>query len=434
MKLFLTVLLSAFLGMLAQAAQIGNVRIWSEANRTQVIFDLSGPTHYRLFALTHPERIVIDIPNAQSPNQPLARPVLHDPVVARVRAAQHENNKLRLVLDLHQAAAVKSAIAPPQGQEGYRLVIKLTHRKQSSRPSIPPIRHDHPKGLAAPGSRITALALANNPSTEPLTGTEDRPVPDPPLAKPKTSPKTALQKDPARRDIVIAIDAGHGGKDPGARGVKGAREKDITLAIARRLSTLVNREAGMRAVMIRNGDYYLGLRDRMRKALTHKADLFISIHADAFEDQSIEGPSVYVLSEGGASSEAARWLAAQENAVDARIGDVSLKDKDPLLRSVLIDLSQSAVLDASIDIAGHVLNHLNKIGKTGKRQVQHAAFMVLKSPDIPSLLVETAYITNPREEQKLINPAYQQALAHAIINGIRTYFKQNAPRTLFVVR
>jgi N-acetylmuramoyl-L-alanine amidase len=432
MKLFLTVLLSVFLSMPAQAAQIGNVRIRSEANRTRVIFDLSELIHYRLFGLTQPERIVIDIANAQSPNQPLTRPILHDPVVARVRAAQRENNKLRLVLDLHQAAAVKSTIVPPQGQEGYRLVIELAHRKQSSRPSIPPLRPDHPKGLAAPGSRITALAPTNNPPTEPLTGREDRPVPDPRLAKPKASTKTALP--PARRDIVIAIDAGHGGKDPGARGVKGTREKDITLAIARRLSTLVNREAGMRAVMIRNGDYYLGLRERMRKARTHKADLFISIHADAFEDQSIEGSSVYVLSEGGASSEAAHWLAAQENAVDARIGDVSLKDKDPLLRSVLIDLSQSAVLDASIDIAGHVLNNLNKIGKIDKRQVQHAAFMVLKSPDIPSLLVETAYITNPREEQKLINPAYQQALAHAIVNGIRAYFKQNAPRTLFVAR
>jgi N-acetylmuramoyl-L-alanine amidase len=429
MKLFLTVLLSAFLGMPAQAAQVGNVRIWSEANRTQVIFDLSGSIRYRLFALTHPERIVIDIPDAQS-NQPLARPILHDPVVARVRAAQRENNKLRLVLDLHQAAAVKSAIVSPQGQEGYRLVIELAHRKPSSRPSTP-IRDDHPKSLVAPGSRITALTPANNPFTEPPTGTEDRPLPDPRLAKPRTSPKTALP--PARRDIVIAIDAGHGGKDPGARGVKDTREKDITLAIARRLSTLVNREAGMRAVMIRNGDYYLGLRDRIKKARTHKADLFISIHADAFEDQSIEGSSVYVLSEGGASSEAVRWLAAQENAAE-RIGDVSLKDKDPLLKSVLIDLSQSAVLDASIDIAEHVLNNLNKVGKSGRRQVQHAAFMVLKSPDIPSLLVETAYITNPREERKLINPAYQQALAHAMIDGIRTYFKQNALRTLFVAR
>jgi N-acetylmuramoyl-L-alanine amidase len=429
MKLFLTVLLSAFLGMPAQAAQVGNVRIWSEANRTQVIFDLSGSIRYRLFALTHPERIVIDIPDAQS-SQPLARPILHDPVVARVRAAQRENNKLRLVLDLHQAAAVKSAIVSPQGQEGSRLVIELAHRKQSSQLSTL-ARHDHPSSVAAHGSRITALAPANNPLTEPLTGTEDRPLPDPRLAKPRTSPKTALP--PARRDIVIAIDAGHGGKDPGARGVKDTREKDITLAIARRLSTLVNREAGMRAIMIRTGDYYLGLRDRIKKARTHKADLFISIHADAFEDQSIEGSSVYVLSEGGASSEAVRWLAAQENAAE-RIGDVSLKDKDPLLKSVLIDLSQSAVLDASIDIAEHVLNNLNKVGKIGRRQVQHAAFMVLKSPDIPSLLVETAYITNPREERKLINPAYQQALAHAMIDGIRTYFKQNALRTLFVAR
>ncbi len=429
MRRFL-VLLSALVCIPCQAVQIGEVQVWSKENNTQVVVNLSEPSKYRLFTLADPERIVIDIPNAQ-PRQPLARPSLQGPLISGIRAALHENNKLRLVLDLHQAAAVKSSLFPPNGQQGYRLVVELARPRPQSPPQALPLKGDQPKGDPAAPERLIASATNKKKVTE-FNNKKNPPLKNPPPIASKAPVKKA--QDLAGRDLVIAIDAGHGGEDPGARGVRGAREKDVTLAIARKLAVLVDTESRMQALMIRNEDHHIGLRERLKKARANKADLFISIHADAFEDRGVEGSSVYVLSESGASSEAARLLAARENASDL-IGGVSLEDKDPLLKSVLIDLSQKAVLDASIDVAGHVLNKLNKVGKIRKRDVQRAGFIVLKSPDIPSLLVETAYITNPREERRLIDPRHQQALAEAIMNGIRTYFRESAPHgSLFVAR
>ncbi|MEW8498545.1 MAG: N-acetylmuramoyl-L-alanine amidase [Candidatus Thiodiazotropha taylori] len=228
------------------------------------------------------------------------------------------------------------------------------------------------------------------------------------------------------RDVVIAVDPGHGGEDPGARGRKGTYEKDVVLAIGRKLVKMLNQQKGMRAVLIRDGDYYLGLRKRIAKARAHQADLFVSIHADAFRDPKVRGSSVYTLSRSGASNEAARWLAERENSADL-VGGVSLEDKDDMLASVLLDLSQIGTLQASSEAASRVLTELKTLGKTHKRKVQQAGFVVLKSPDIPSMLVETAFISNPDEERRLRDPKHQNKVARALMKGIRDYFKYQPP-------
>jgi len=229
----------------------------------------------------------------------------------------------------------------------------------------------------------------------------------------------------------VAIDAGHGGEDPGARGHKGTREKDVVLAIAKKLAKLVNAQRDMKAVLIRSGDYYIGLRQRMKKARDARADLFVSVHADAFKDQRAHGSSVYVLSNRGASSEAARWLANSENAADL-VGGVSLDDKDDVLASVLLDLSINATKDGSSDIAGRVLKNLKGIGHVHKGTVQRAGFMVLKSPDVPSILVETAFISNRDEEAKLRRSSHQTKIAKAIFKGIRGYFADQTLPTSYL--
>jgi N-acetylmuramoyl-L-alanine amidase len=243
-------------------------------------------------------------------------------------------------------------------------------------------------------------------------------------ARPPVQKAAAPEARP--RDIVIAIDAGHGGEDPGARGYSGVYEKDIVLAIARRLQDKIDREPGMKAVMTRDGDYYLSLRKRTLKARNSRADLFVSIHADAFRDRSVRGTSLYVLSQNGATNEAARWLAEKENASDL-IGGVSLDDKDNLLASVLLDLSQTATLQASFEAGESVLRNMSPVAYMHKHKVQQAGFVVLKSPDIPSILVETAFISNPQDEKRLRSPDYQSTVASAIFSGIKDYFSKHPP-------
>jgi N-acetylmuramoyl-L-alanine amidase len=286
--------------------------------------------------------------------------------------ARRPSGELRIVVDLSHAIRAKSFLAEPNAHYGYRLVIDL--------------------GGAAGTNTPVKVAHAR----------------------------------PDARDLVIAIDAGHGGEDPGAIGKNGTREKDVVLAIARALAQQVNGEPGMKAVLTRDGDYFVPLRDRMRRARAQQADLFVSIHADSIRDRSVDGSSVYILSQRGATDEASRWLAERENASDL-IGGVSLDDKGDVLASVLLDLSQSASLTASQAAAEHVLHQLNQVGEIRKPQVQQARFMVLKSPDIPSMLVETAYISNPQEEQRLRGAAHQAKLAGAIHQGLRAYFYSDPP-------
>jgi N-acetylmuramoyl-L-alanine amidase len=248
-----------------------------------------------------------------------------------------------------------------------------------------------------------------------------------PVAAAKPAPEPAnTPSDANLRDIVVAIDAGHGGVDPGAQGPHGVKEKDVVLAIARQLENQLSAEPGIKPVMIRDDDYFVPLRKRVSKARDSKADLMISIHADAIDDRSVRGSSVYVLSDRGASSEAARWLAEKENAADL-VGGVNLDDKDDVLKSVLLDLSQTATIEASAKAGNQVLQELRGVGRLHRRHVEQAGFVVLKAPDIPSMLVETAYISNSQEETNLQSPAYQKRLAAAIVEGLRDYFRENAP-------
>ncbi|MGD2075828.1 MAG: N-acetylmuramoyl-L-alanine amidase [Gammaproteobacteria bacterium] len=357
--------------------QVQGVRLWAAPDSTRVVFDVSGPVQHKLFTLEAPHRLVVDVEDAGI-ERGLAESLDAGGVVRRLRSGSRNKTDLRLVLDLGGPVKPKSFVLKPNRQYGHRLVIDLFTGTSAGAAAVEP---KQVKSSTAPGKL---------------------------------------------RDLVVAIDAGHGGEDPGARGRKGTREKDVVLSIARRLAALIEKEPGLRPVLIRDGDYYVGLRKRIEKARRARADLFISIHADAFRDSRARGSSVYVLSQRGASSEMARWLAARENAADL-VGGVSLDDKDDLLAEVLLDLAQTATLEASVAVADNVLAEMKHIGRVHKKQVQHAGFVVLKSPDIPSLLVETAFISNPSEEQRLRSARHQQQVARAILNGVRSYFASNPP-------
>ena len=368
----LGLLLATILLQPAFAVSVRDVRLWAGPDNTRVVVDLSGSAQHSLSVLHNPERVVLDVPGAQ------VRQGAHTPAgagaVRQVRMSRNPSGNLRVVLDLSRPTQAKSFLTKPNAHYGYRLVVDLA--------AVAPVRADKPIRV-------------------------------------KHAPADA-------RDLVIAIDAGHGGEDPGAIGKNGTREKDIVLAVARELAARINAEPGMRAMLTRNGDYFVPLRDRMRRARAQQADLFVSIHADSIRDRSIDGSSVYILSQRGATDEASRWLAERENASDL-IGGVSLDDKDDVLASVLLDLSQSASLNASQVAAERVLHQLTQAGEVRKHEVQQARFMVLKSPDIPSMLVETAYISNPQEEQRLRTPAQQARLAAAIHRGVHDYFYANPP-------
>ena len=372
---FVLILLSMLLSVTTHAATVDDVRMWAGPENTRLVFDISGPVEHSVFMLRSPNRLVIDLKNTQLRQAPRGLD-FDNSVVRKLRSAKRNSHDLRMVLDLKGDVRPQSFLLKPTKQYGHRLVIDLS-----------------------------------DTSVKPVT---------------KVARSSVQPTDGAPRDVIVAIDAGHGGDDPGASGHGGTREKHVVLAIARHLEKLIEKEPGMRPVMIRNGDYYLGLRKRMEKARDMQADLFISIHADAFRNGRASGASVYVLSQNGATSEAAQWLANSENNSDL-IGGVSLDDKDELLRSVLLDLSQNATIAASLDVGSNVLKELGGIGKVHKSRVEQAGFMVLKSPDIPSILVETGYISNKREERNLRNEAYQQKLAVAMITGVRRYFLQNPP-------
>lgn len=335
----------------------------------QLALSFSAMPQQKVFTLSDPERVVIDLPATR------AAAGLRMPkavgVVKSVRTGAQPHQTLRVVLELSKA------VTPDVRVAGGQLIVTLG--------AAPP----------APPAPPVAVRAAHAPADE-------------------------------GRDVVIAVDAGHGGQDPGATGHNGTREKDVVLAIARALAHRIDAEPGMRAYLTRDDDRFIPLRERINLARRARADIFIAVHADSIRNSDVSGSSVYVLSDRGASSEAARWLAEQENAADLK-GGVSLGDKDNQLASVLIDVSQDASLGASMQAAERVLGQLDHVGSIRKSQVQQAGFLVLKSPDIPSLLVETAYISNPGEEKKLRTPAYQQAIAEAIFSGVRDYFRNNPP-------
>jgi N-acetylmuramoyl-L-alanine amidase len=356
------------------AADVDGFRVWTDPEKTRAVLDLDARTDYQLFTLDNPPRVVIDL-NQSSLDDSLAFVAEHAGVINAVRHGAPDKNTLRVVLDLENKSDVRSFLLDPTGDYGYRLVIDL-----------------FPKDRKISKTTLKQISSLQQPN----------------------------------RDVVVAIDAGHGGEDPGATGKSRTREKNVVLAIARELKKTIDVQPGMSAVLTRNGDYYIPLRDRFEKARKHRADLFVSIHADAFKNRKVSGSSVFVLSSKGASSEFARRLAASENSSDL-IGGVTLSDKDEMLASVLLDLSQSATMEASNAVADSVFGSLRDLGKTHKNHVERANFMVLKSPDVPSILVETAFISNPSEEKRLNDPAWQRKTARSITNGIQNYFYISPP-------
>ena len=368
----------------ASQTDVQGARISDASDHTRLVLDLAGPLQHSIFALPDPDRLVIDLTDARLSGK-LAAPDGSDPLVGRIRSGIREGDDLRIVLDLKRPARAKSFLLSPRDGHGHRLVIDLEPKTSLERAPREPAS---PVAEADPGLSLSVRS-----------------------------------KGPSERDILIAIDAGHGGKDPGAIGAVGTREKDITLSIARKLAAKVDRRRGMRALLIRDGDYFVHLRRRIEKAREHRADLFVSIHADAFKDRSVRGSSVFTLSQGGATSEAARWLAERENAADL-IGGVDLPERNETLRKVLIDMSQSATMEHSGIAAEKVLTQLRSMGKVHQTRIQKAGFAVLKSPDIPSMLVETAFISNPDEEKRLRSAKYQDYLADKILLGIIDYFTE----------
>jgi N-acetylmuramoyl-L-alanine amidase len=387
---------------LAQPVQILDMRFWKPAHHhLRLVFELSAPVTHNIFTLKSPYRLVIDLKNTKLLKR-LVRPS-KSALVKNIRSAPRNLNNLRVVLDLKAPVRTKSFLLKPNDTNKHRLVIDINTLKRTTSA----VGSKKSKTLARPSQHTVSK---------------------------QTQAPTGQKKASSGRDIVIAIDAGHGGIDSGAIGLGGTMEKDVALAIARDLAALVAKERGMRAVLIRNGDYFLSLGKRLELARQYQADLFISLHADAYpDDNTIQGTSVYMLSRSGASSEAARWLAEKENAANL-IGGVSLSDKDGLLAQVLLDLSQAGTLEASAYIGQKVLKALRKVSKIHFFRVQRANFMVLRSPDIPSILVETGFISSPREEKKLSNPNYRRRMAVAIMAGIREYFASHAPPDTLLAR
>ncbi|WP_371234545.1 N-acetylmuramoyl-L-alanine amidase AmiB [Pseudomonas sp. QE6] len=397
----MTVLLAMIAGEAFAATQIKSVRIWRAPDNTRLVFDLSGPVQHSLFTLSAPNRIVVDINGAQM-STALDKLKLNNTPITSVRAAQRSPTDLRLVLDLKNPVTPKSFVLAPNQQYGNRLVVDLYDQGADIAPDVPAT--PTPNVPAAPVSPVQSVTKIPAPSSG------------------------------GKRDIVIAIDAGHGGEDPGALGPNGLHEKNITLAIARELQRQINQMKGFRAELTRTGDYFIPLRGRTAIARKKGADLFVSIHADAAPSRSAFGASVFALSDRGATSETARWLADSENRSDLIGGDggVNLDDKDKMLAGVLLDLSMTATMSSSLDVGHKVLTNVGRVTSLHKRRVEQAGFMVLKSPDIPSILVETGFISNPNESQKLSSASHQQALARSIAGGVRQYFVQTPPPGTYI--
>jgi N-acetylmuramoyl-L-alanine amidase len=359
------------------AGNLTGIRLSSGPLATRVVLDLDQAANHSVFELDNPYRIVIDLPHTAA-SASLNLPVPKGKVRS-VRTGVRPGGELRVVLDVTERVNPKSFILPPEGGFGHRVVIDLD---------------------ADTAERTEARRI-----TQQYTG----------------------------RDIVVVIDAGHGGKDPGATGPRGVREKDVVLQIAKRLAAFVNDEPGFKGVLVRDGDRFVSLNNRLALAREAEADFFISIHADSFRDAGASGATVYALDTGRASSETAKRLADRENAADL-IGGLSLSDKSDVLARVLLDLSQGAAITKSLDAGEHMISRLSRVTSMRKTTVESGSFLVLTSPDIPSVIIESAYISNPNEESNLRDPAYQSIFAHALFAGIVDYFRTNAPPESYIAR
>ncbi len=372
------------------AAQIRNARLWNSADKVRLVLDLSGPVHYKTFSLSAPERLIIDLSSARLGSDFSQLNLANTPIRA-IRSGPFGQGDTRIVLDLTQPLQLNSFLLPPQDGQGHRLVLDLS----------------------APGKAALPIAAASAA-----------------LAKPEAAPG----KPHPKRDIMVVVDPGHGGKDPGAVGAKGEREKDVVLAIARLLAKRLKREKGFDVKLVRNDDFFVPLRKRVEIARKHQADLFISVHADAAPRLTASGASVYALSEGGATSATARLMAQRENGADLLGAStlLNLKDKDPMLAGVIVDMSMNATIAASLQLGSTVLDSLSGVTTLHQKRVEQAGFAVLKSPDVPSILVETGFISNSRDSQRLVTARHQQAIADGLFNGLQRYFEKNPPANSYL--
>ncbi|MGZ8264626.1 MAG: N-acetylmuramoyl-L-alanine amidase [Burkholderiales bacterium] len=418
---FFLKLFTLFCGLLGAAHAAGTLtitttRVWPAADYTRVTFESPSPIEHKVFTLENPQRLVLDLENVELTGAltGLADKVgENDPYVKSIRTGRFKPGTVRLVFDLKATVKPQVFALAPVGTYSHRLVLDLY-------PLVPP------DPLLAFLDKHQAQREVASPDRAPGENAQTRSDFEPAAREPRDAISPARARPASVRLITIAIDAGHGGEDPGALGPSGTQEKDVTLAIARKLKERIDREPNMRAVLTRNGDYFIPLHMRVDKARRVHADLFVSIHADAFIKPHARGSSVFALSERGATSAAARWLAKRENDADL-IGGVNLDVKDRYLKQTLLDLSQTATINDSLKLAKAVLSELGDINTLHKPQVEQAGFAVLKAPDIPSILVETAFISNPHEERRLRSDAYQSKLADAVFQGIKRYFAKNPP-------
>jgi N-acetylmuramoyl-L-alanine amidase len=407
----LAALLAALSGANA-ATLVNSARIWPAQEYTRITLESGAPIAHKIFTIANPHRLVLDLENVESST---ALDVLSakispdDPYVSGVRIGRFKPGVIRLVLDLKAQVKPEVFTLKPVGDYGHRLVL-----------DVYPVEPVDPL-LALLEKKDAPVQPSAIGKPEKRAGNPGNGLSVPPAAATKPAPATDVA-----RLITIAIDAGHGGEDPGAKGRSGTYEKHITLAIAKKLKALVDEEPNMRGVLIRNGDYFVQLADRVEKAKNINADLFVSIHADAFIKSHARGSSVFALSERGATSVAARILAEKQNQAD-QIGGVNLEIYEPNVQQVLVDLSQTATINDSLKLARAVLGEIGGINELHRERVEQAGFAVLKAPDIPSILVETAFLTNPDEERKLKDEKYQDGMAQAILLGIRKYFAANPP-------
>lgn len=438
-SLFLLLLLLPQAGI---AATISAARVWPAQDYTRLTLESDKPISFNMFTLANPDRVVIDLNDVELHGvlESITGKIGNDdPYIKSVRVAKYKHGVVRLVLDLKVPAKPQLFSLNPVAQYGHRLVLDvypavpadpLMALANEAEKKLAPDATATPPRAASAAAAASAPASAGNEqaSAKPAMPTDKIPADKLAAAlpaKPDTpAPANKGRKETGSRTLIIVIDAGHGGEDPGAHGRHGTLEKNVTLAIARKLKKMVDESGNMRAVLTRDGDYFIELGNRVVKARNAHADLFVSIHADSFIRSNASGSSVFALSEHGATSAAAKWLAKNENAADL-IGGVNVGAKDPYLVSTLLDLSQTATISDSLKLGNHVLRELHGVNTLHHRHVEQAGFAVLKAPDIPSILVETAFISNPKEELKLKDEAYQEKLARAILAGIKRYFAQN---------
>ena len=410
---------------LAYGASIVAVRVWPAADYTRITIESDAVLSAKHFLADNPPRLVIDIDGLEL--SPALRELVgkvrsDDPFISGLRVGQNQPRLVRLVIDLKQATAPQLFTLAPVAAYQHRLVFDL-YPTQERDPLLALIRDKEQAEQQAAKAVQDALGELMSRVDKPGSPAASAPPQQTPAPAP---PPPAIAQGKVDRLVVVALDPGHGGEDPGATGPNGLHEKDVVLAIALQLRERINAVPGMRAMLTRDADFFVPLHDRVRKARRVQADLFVSIHADAFLTPEARGASVFALSQGGATSSAARWMADHENAADL-VGGTNIKERDPNVARALLDMSTTAQIKDSLHVGREVLGQIGRVGKLHKGQVEQAGFAVLKAPDIPSILVETAFISNPEEEARLRDPAYQAKLVEALVTGMQRYFAKNPP-------